>query len=325
MRNSLEKLCSQFIAARDVIKDTFKWDSSYLPPVCANLFCAAGSFPDMDRLRACRDMINRKTGIFSSFRGHIRVPLACMLSLEDCPDEKFDQTQNVYQMLRGAFSGSDYLALAAFLLSEYDCTEERIARGKEIYRRMKEEHPFLTSSEDSIFALMMAWSDQSDDELISDMEECYRILKERFRDSDCVQTVTHILAMEKAEAKAKCERVFTLYEMVERDIGKYGKHHELSTLAALAMLPADSDALVKDMREVDAFLEQQKGYGFFGIDRKTRLMHAAMIVSDEYAPRGAVDTAALSGTIAMLIAQQMAMCAVIASTAAAAAASSSHS
>jgi hypothetical protein len=91
------------------------------------------------------------------------------------------------------------------------------------------------------------------------------------------------------------------------------------------MLDADPGALVKDMMEVDAFLEQQKGYGIFGIDRRTRLMHAAMIVSDEYVPRGAVDTAALSGTIALIIAQQMAMCAVIASTTVATAASSSHS
>ncbi len=325
MRESLEKLCNQFIAARDVIKDTFRWDGSYLAPVCANLFCAAGAFPDQDRLRAGRELINQRTGIFSSFRGYIRIPLACLLSMEDHPDEKFGQTQNVYQMLRREFSGSDYLALAAFLLTEYDCTEERIARGKGIYRRMKAEHPLLTSSEDSIYALMMAWSDQSDDELIAGMEACYQLLKERFHDSDCVQTMSHILAMDKAETNAKCERVFTLYDMIEREIGKYGKHHELAVLAALAMLPAEPGALVRDMAEIDAFLEQQKGYGFFGIDRKTRLMHAAMIASDAYVPRDAVDTAALSGTIATLIAMQMAMCAVIASTTAAAASSSSHS
>ena len=79
------------------------------------------------------------------------------------------------------------------------------------------------------------------------------------------------------------------------------------------------------MMDVDAFLAEQKGYGFWGVDRKTRLMHAAMIVSDKYAPREAVDTAALTGTIALLIAQQMALCAIMVSTtAASAAASSSH-
>ena len=99
----------------------------------------------------------------------------------------------------------------------------------------------------------------------------------------------------------------------------------MATLAALAMLNADPDTLTRDMLDVDAFLELQKGYGLLGIDKKTRLMHAAMIVSDEYVPHDAVDTAALTGTISLLIAQQMAMCAIIASTTAATAATSSHS
>lgn len=325
MRDSLRKLCDQFIEARDVIKHTFQWESSYIPPVCANLFCAKGAVPNADRLRECRDLINQNTGIFSSFRGHIRVPLACMLSMEDDPTGKFSTALDIYKRLREHFYGSDYLALAAFLLTEYDCTDERIARGKRIYRLMKEEHPFLTSSEDSIFAVMMAWSEQSDEDLISDMEACYRVLKERFRDSDCVQTMTHVLAMEKGDVDAKCEKVFALYDTILRHNGKYGKHHEMATLAALAMCSAAPDALAQDMMDADAFLSRQKGYGFWGIGRKTRLMHAAMIVSDEYMPRDAVDTAALTGTIALIIAQQMAMCAIIASTAASSAAAASNS
>ena len=54
-------------------------------------------------------------------------------------------------------------------------------------------------------------------------------------------------------------------------------------------------------------------------------MHAAMIVSDEYVPRDAVDTAALTGTVFLIIAQQMAMCAMMASAAAANAAAASNS
>ena len=325
MKDSLKELCNQFIVARDIVQNTFKWDSSYIPPVCANLFCAQGITPDAGRLRRCRDLINQNTGIFSSFRGHVRVPLACMLSMEDDPEEKFSKALDVYRTLREQFSSSDYLALAAFLLTEYDCSEERIARGRRIYRLMKNEHPFLTSSEDSIFAVMMAWSDQSDEDLIADMEACYRLLKTRFHDSDCVQTMTHVLAMEKGDSNAKCEKVFTLYDAIERNNGKYGKRHEMATLAALAMLNLDPDVLAQDMMEVDAFLSRQKGYGFWGIGRKTRLMHAAMIVSDEYMPHDAVDTAALTGTIALIIAQQMAMCAILASTTASSAAAASNS
>ena len=220
MKDSLQERCGQFIEARDMIKNTFKWENSHIIPVCANLFCARNLLPAAETLLACRDLINRNTGLFSSFRGNIRIPLACMLSMEDEPEKKFSKAQDIYEALRGYFHSSDYLALAAFLLTEYDCSEERIARGKRIYHLMKDEHPFLTSSEDSIFAVMMAWSELSDEDLITDMETCYRILKERFHDSDCVQTMTHILAMEKGAADTKCEKVFTLYDMIERNNGK---------------------------------------------------------------------------------------------------------
>ncbi len=324
MKDSLQERCRQFIEARDMIKNTFKWENSHIIPVCANLFCARNLPPAAETLLACRDLINRNTGLFSSFRGNIRIPLACMLSMEENPEEKFQQALNLYQMLKQYFSGSDYLALAAFLLTDYDCSDEKLNRGKKLYRMMKEEHPFLTSSEDSIFAVLMAWSDQSDEGMISDMEASYRILKERFHDSDCVQTMTHILAMEEGNAAVKCGKVFELYDAIERNGGKYGKHHELATLAALAMLQATPEELAKDIMEVDGFLANQKGYGFWSLDRKTRMMHAAMIVADEYVPHDAVDRAALTGTISMVIAQQMAMCAIMASTIAASAASSSN-
>ena len=322
MKGSLELLCRQFIEARDAVKQTFRWENSHIPPMCANLFCAKGSIPVPDRMRACRELINRNTGIFSSFRGNIRIPLACMLSMEDDPDAKFDKAQVTYKALRESFHSSDYLALAAFLLTEYDCTEARLTRGKGIYRLMKEAHPFLTSSEDSIFAVLMAWSEQSDDKLMADMEKSYRLLKERFRDSNCVQAMSQILAMEKGDTQEKCERVFALYDAIAARGGRYGRHYELATLAALAMLEADPDTLALDMMDVDLFLAAQKGYGFWGLDRKTRLMHAAMIVSDEYTPRGSVDTVALTGTISLIIAQQMAMCSVMAASAASASAAS---
>ena len=48
-----------------------------------------------------------------------------------------------------------------------------VSRGRVLYKRMRAEHPFLTSSEDSVFAVLMAFSDKSDDELVADMEACY--------------------------------------------------------------------------------------------------------------------------------------------------------
>ena len=76
--------------------------------------------------------------------------------------------------------------------------------------------------------------------------------------------------------------------------------------------------------EVDDFLSGQKGYGFFGLGRKQRLMHAGMLVTSDYIGRSdAMNTAAIGGTISLIAAQQAAMCAAIAAASAAAASSGS--
>ena len=68
-------------------------------------------------------------------------------------------------------------------------------------------------------------------------------------------------------------------------------------------------------------MSRQKGYGLLGISKPQRLMQAGMLVTTDLA-RGsdAMQTAAIGSTIALVIAQEVAMCAAIA----AATASTSH-
>lgn len=326
MKAELQALCDLFIVNRNIAKEAFKWDYSAVYPLCANIFCARGMTADPEKLQQCKEIIKSQTGVFSNFRGNLRPALAAMLAAGERPEEKMSMAFENYRILKQDFWGSEYLALAAFLLTDianpYQ-VEEKAGRGKAIYQRMKKEHPFLTSSEDSVFAVMMAFSEKTDDELIEDMEACYQALKAKFSIGNTLQTVSHVLAMAPGAPAEKADRVISLFEALWNADVKYGKYYELSTLAALAVMDVDLPTVTEEIREADEFLASQKGYGFFGPGRGVRAMHAAMIVSDQYAAREQVDTAAMAGTLAMIIAQQMATMAVIASTTASSAAASS--
>ena len=327
MKAELQNLCALFIENRDIAKQAFKWDSSAVYPLCANIFCARGMTADTEKLSQSKEIIKSQTGILSNFRGNLKPALAAMLAAGERPEEKMSQALENYRILKQDFWGSEYLALVAFLLTDiadpYQ-VEEKAGRGKTIYQRMKKEHPFLTSSEDSVFAVMMAFSEKSDDGLIEDMEVCYQGLKAKFFVGDSVQTASHVLAMAGGAPAEKVDRVISLYEALRNAGVKYGRNYELATLAALAAMDVDLPTVTAEICEVDQFLSGQKGYGFFGSGKGVRAMHAAMIVSDQYARRDQVDTAAMAGTLAMIIAQQMAMIAVMASTTASSAASSSN-
>ena len=318
MKDSLQKRCNDFIASRDVLKRTFRMEHSALYPVCANIFAARGQVANADKLLRCRDILKNNTGIFSNFRGTVRLPVLSMLSISPLPEEKTAQMLEYYRLLKEHFFTSEYLALVAMLLSGLSLphpAEEVVARGREIYSMMNKEHPFLTSSEDSVFAVLLALSEKDDYALIADMEDCYDRLKAHFSSGNSVQASSHVLALAEGSTLEKSARVIALFDGIRNAGGKYGKQQELAVLAALDALPVEIGPAVQDLMEVDAFLAGQKGYSLWSVDRRTRMMHAAMILSSEYSPHTAPEAAMLGSTMAIIAAQQAAMCTVITCTA----------
>lgn len=341
MRDSLQRLCEDFVENRDLLRKKFKWENSYIYPVCANIFCARGVRADADKLLDAKHLLKDRTGVFSNFRGSLTLPVCSMLAAKSAPEQRLEAAMDNYKLLRGQFGPSSYLALAAFFLADMGVSgsraQETAERGGRIYKRMKQEHRFLTSAEDSVFAVLMAFAEQSDDALIADTEACYALVKQRFSGGNAAQSVSHVLALSQGTPEEKTQRFIQLYDAVRAAGGKYGKNYQLSTLAAVSVLDADVSEIVQNMMDVDAFLSEQKGYGFLAMDRKTRMMHAAMLVSADYCAQDAAlaavmkdsiselasQTAVLAGTLAIIAAQQAAMCAVIASNTAASTAATS--
>ena len=343
MRDSLQELCAAFIDNRETVKRAFKMESNYIYPICANVFCARGVRADEESLKDCKTLLKQKTGVFSNFRGYLTAPICCMLAAGPSPENRIERALENYQALKERFWSSQYLALSAFLLADMgtgqsalDCVE----RGRRLYDRMKKEHPFLTSAEDCVFAVLMAFSDKGDDAVISDMEACYQLIRKRFSSANSAQSVSHVLSLSPGRPEEKTDRLFRIYDGLRGAGAKYGKDYHLSTLAAVSVLDGEPDQIVRDIIDADEFLSNQKDYGFLTLDRKTRLMHAAMLVSDDACSQDAALSAVLTGelsqtaaqtaaqnavmtsTLAMLAAQQAAMCAVITSSSVAASSAS---
>lgn len=329
MNNALQVLCERMAENREILKNTLRWENDVFYPVSANLFCARGVTPDAGELIAARDLLKARTGVFSNFRGYVKLPLIALLSLSREREAFLGRVLSSYQLLKQRFITSDYLALAACFLAETPDEAERerlVSRARDLYERMKKEHRFLTGAEDSPYAVLLAASDRSDDELIADMEESYALLKTVFRDSNSVQTVSHVLALDRRVPKEKAARVADLYDTVRQAGGKYSRYKPLAVLASLAMADADIRLLADELMEAEADLHERKGWrGIFGFDRATRMMHAAMLVTDLHLPGDTGEKAAMNAALSAAIAQQMAVCMAATSAAAAsAAAASSH-
>ena len=319
MQELLNSKCRLFIENRDAFKSAFPFENDNLFAVCASTFIDANKVADAEQLKSIRNMLKARVGAFSNFRSNAELPLVAMLAVCDDPEERLDSAIGVYGILKKHFLSSEFLPISAAVIAGAVSSErygEICERSKRIYTLMKKEHPFLTSSEDCIFATILALSEKSDEEIIGEAEECYIALKKKFLDKNALQSLSHVLALSDdgfTTPKDRCRDTAKLYDILKERKCRYGSGYELSTLGVLGTLPVTPEETARDLIEASEFLKTQKGYGFFGFDKQQRLLHAALIVTSCYkGESGVMSGAAVNGTLSMIASQQAATCALVA-------------
>lgn len=313
--------CKNLIKNKETMKSAFAWEDGLTHLACAGIFINKEQTANEEMLLQCKDILKRNTGIFSNFKSTAKPMIVAMLAANENPQLLMERGLKVYDLLKEEFMSSVYLPIAAMIIAQY-ADEARYAelaqRTRRIYKQMRADHPFLTSGEDSTFCALMALLDKPDEVLLGDAEECYKTLKSNFFSSNAVQSLSHVLAMCDGEPKIKCQRTMELFQKLKEAGHKYGTSYELPTLGVLAMADGNQDEIVAEMAEIDQWLSEQKGFGFFSsISAKQRLMYAGMIAQQDYINDKMMQSAAVNGVISLIVAQQAAMCAAITASAAA--------
>jgi len=183
VKEQIHRNCEQLIENRNRVKSVFPWDGGLLNLACAGIFATKGRTVDGSVLRDCKNLLKQKVGVFSNFRSTARAPIAALLATSSSLGQPLENGLLVYQLLKQDFWSSTYLPLAAMVIAQMaqpSRYEEVASRTRIIYDRMKKEHPFLTSGEDSAFCALMALSEKSDDCMMEDAEHCYQGLKPNF-------------------------------------------------------------------------------------------------------------------------------------------------
>lgn len=312
--------CQNLIKNKETMKSAFAWEDGLTHLACAGIFINKEQTANEEVLLRCKDILKRNTGIFSNFKSTAKPMIVAMLAANENPQLLMERGLKVYDLLKEEFMSSVYLPIAAMIIAQY-ADEARYAelaqRTRRIYKQMRADHPFLTSGEDSTFCALMALLDKPDEVLLGDAEECYKILKSNFFSSNAVQSLSHVLAMCDGEPEIKCQRTMELFQKLKEAGHKYGTSYELPTLGVLAMADGNQDEIVAEMAEIDQWLSEQKGFGFFSsISAKQRLMYAGMIAQQDYINDKMMQSAAVNGVISLTVAQQAAMCAAITASAA---------
>lgn len=328
MRDSIRYKCDLFADNYKVLSKNFKWGYSINNKLGALLYALENRAVDIDAITRCRKIIKENTGVFSQFKDLTNFTVSVMLSLHADPEAFFKGALMVYNdMKKEGFHSSHYLVTAAtFIAQNADPNEyhQIIQNAKIQYDTMKEEHPWITSSDDYGFVAMLAQANMPVSQTSKEMENCYRILKGDFSNSNAVQALSEVLTFSTEESAAKCKRVYELYQALKRRKCKLGPGMELSFLGVMALLMADTETLTGEIAEVTEYLASKKGFGYWSSSARERVLFAAALVCNDYlssSNKALIEMTINNHIIGLIIAQQMA--AIAGASAASAAAASS--
>jgi hypothetical protein len=328
MRESLANKCELFVNNYNVLSKKFKWNYPINTRLGALLYTMENREADIEAIERCRRIIKDNTGVFSQFKDTTNFMSSIMLALQSDPEPMFKSVLNVYDAMKHeGFHSSPYLVLAAIsiaLQADPYNYQRVIVSAKRYYDAMKEEHKFITSSDDYGFAALLAMSEKPVSQAVREMEDCYRILKGDFFGANAVQALSHVLTFSDEPAYTKCKRVADLNRALKDRRCKIGPGIELSFLGVMALLQEETYKLADEIAEVRDYLKSRKGFGGWSMSSTERVMFSVAIVCDDYltdAKKSTVGYTLANNITGILIAQQMAVMAA-ASGAAAAAASS---
>ena len=309
MKDLLKAGCEVFADNKEIIREFFKWDYEIMSVAGSIIVTGAGQVADLERLKECKKILKKYEGAFSVFRSEMEIPVICKMSVVEDPIDYLTAISGIYNKLhKGKIFDSQYMVLAAICIHDAhvdDRVDEIVEKTKRLLKLMEGKHPFLTSDEDMALAALLAMTGKSDESIISETEECYAIMKKKFRgSSNAVQSLSHVLTVEEGGALSKCEKVNAIYEALLRKKIKFGTDHELASLGALVSINTTAEEIANDIVDAAEYLEHRKGFGDWSIGKKMRLLFAALIVAQAYA-KDNPDTTALGSTVALIIAEEI--------------------
>ncbi len=329
MNSEVLRKCDLLVENRQAVSKASILENSLIRVVAAASFTEKDRTADAEQLKECLKLLRKKQGIFSDLRGNNELIMASKMAVSTDPEGYLDNVLDVYGRLqKGKFWGSSYRALAAASICDtgrFSEADKIIERTKELLAGMKKDHPFLTSDEDTSFAVLLAMKEKSIGEILTELEDTFRCIKKKFGfHENAAYSLSQVLTTYDGTFEQKAERALEIFDAFKEAGAKYGKGYELASLGILVNVNMNTEELVLEVAEAAEYLKDKKGFGMLDMDRHSRLMLGAMVVSGVLSEDDSVAGASVtSGALSAVIAQQLAMyVAIMAATTSSAAASS---
>lgn len=308
MTDAIREKCELLALNRADIRKHFLFENSLMSIVAGLIFTSAGKEADIDKMKSCRKLLNRKTRLLSNLRDIVELALLSKMALSDSPEQYLEDLISVYaKVQKGKFLENDYMVMASIVILDHQLqneSDEIVSKANELMKRMNSDHPILTAVDDTSFIFFLAIAGKSVDTILADLEESYNYITSTYKTtlgSDPVYELCEVLAVTFGDMKDKCDKVMRIYNSLVKTDFEYGTGSAFSALGAFAGIDVEPGFIAEEISSTEKYLKTMKGFSEPSVDKKTRIMCAAVIVADVY---GSIPEAAgnsmISNTLSLI-------------------------
>ena len=304
MIDEVKARCELLAANSIAVRKEFFLEKDLMGIVSGLIFTSAGREADTAKMKECRKILKRRTRLLSNLRAVVELALLSKMALAEDPAQYFSDFMDVYKKVRkGKLLENDYMVLASLLILELDRQEESteiVKKAKVLFEKMNKDHPILTTSEDTSFVMFLALTDKT-------VEAIYLNDTCKFSATgNAIYGLCEVLAISYGDMSEKCDKVMRVFNAFKKRKAEYGKAQELSSLGALIDLDLDTDSLVDEIIEAEAYLKTQNGFGDKIMEKTQRLMYAAIVVAGVCGrDTSAIGNAVITNTLSIVKAKQI--------------------
>lgn len=270
-----------FTENRDTLDSVFRMADNFIKSCCALSLAADGVSVSEERLREARDIFRYEVGVLAYLRNIGPLVISQMAAADD-PTAQLNRVNAAYDALREQFRGSDFLCIAAYLLSRRadEAEYKRLAsEAKAQYAQFKAKHRFRMAEYDHPVSLILALNGLDPSAAAEDADACFRLLRNKpaFR---CTWALAENLALCPADAPTKSDSMKAFRDRLRGLRRSTSFIHELASLAVFA---DRWEELYSTATAIDEWLSGNKKFNSWRLEKDERLMLSFMLAepSDE--------------------------------------------
>ena len=314
MTDAVRERCELLSKNRTAIRTGFLLEKELMSVAAGLIFTTAGKEADIAVMKSCRKTLNKNARLLSNLRDIVELALLSKMALAPSPEKYLDDFLAVYKKVQqGKLLENDFMVLSSILILDLqlqDECDEIISKANELTKRMKKDHPLLTSTDDASFIMFLAISNKSVDQILADLEEGYEYLTKTCKarvNPDPAYELCEVLAVSYGDMKEKCDKVMRIFNAMMKRDAEYGSGSAFSSLGAFIDVDAEPETVANEIIGAEECLKKMKGFGGMSMDRRTRVMFASLIVAGIYGRNlEAAGNSIIANTLALVWAKQIA-------------------